>query len=218
MMNFRALTFAMVLVHVSGDLLDPNPPPFSAISGPPVVGLPVFLQEPEDSYYVVKNKPVTVICKAAPAIQINFKCASLWLRPEHVVTIEHVDPQTNLKYLQASVDVTRPDVEQYFGPEGYWCECTAWNNALGENNTPEPVPVKSRRGYIHVACKNTIFIIYYLFLCGKPENFCCCMDLSHSFTCDEYSLHFARLVSVFSSILNLNVGVYISFFSDMTED
>ncbi|XP_064636504.1 netrin receptor UNC5C-like isoform X2 [Lineus longissimus] len=146
---FSGGTFAPIK-QSQGDLQDPIQPS-SAISGPPVVGLPVFVQEPEDSYYIVKNKPVTVICKAAPAIQINFKCASQWMRPEHVVTMEVVDPQTNMKYLQASVDISRPDVEEYFGLEGYWCECTAWNNALGENNTPEPTSVKSGRGYIHVA-------------------------------------------------------------------
>ncbi len=51
-------------------------------------GVPVFLQQPDDFYYIVKNRPVTLTCRASPAVQINFKCAGQWVRPKHHVNVE----------------------------------------------------------------------------------------------------------------------------------
>ena len=51
-------------------------------------GAPLFLQQPDDFYYIVKNRPVTLTCKASPAVQINFKCAGQWVRPKHHVNVE----------------------------------------------------------------------------------------------------------------------------------
>jgi len=35
-------------------------------------GLPVFLQEPTDVYYIVKGKPATITCIIASAIQVGY--------------------------------------------------------------------------------------------------------------------------------------------------
>ena len=137
---------------------------------PPVVeeGTPIFVQEPEPFYYIVKNKPVTIMCKATPAVQINFKCAGQWVRPKHHINVELVDPNTGIKYLQTSIDVTREEVEEYFGLEGYWCECHAWNS-LPELSQPRSA--RSGRGVVQIACKytplflnvNSIFGVYFYF-------------------------------------------------------
>ncbi|XP_074648340.1 netrin receptor UNC5C-like isoform X2 [Tubulanus polymorphus] len=116
--------------------------------GEVVYGLPTFVQDLEDSYYIVKNKPVTLTCKAAPSIQVNFRCADRWMGSNRVTTSKRVDPIAKTKYLQASVEITRQDVELYDGSEGYICECLAWN-IMAEG---EPARhVNGRKGYIRIA-------------------------------------------------------------------
>ena len=42
---------------------------------------PVFLEEPEREYYMVRNKPLKLQCKATHTERIIFKCDNFWMDP-----------------------------------------------------------------------------------------------------------------------------------------
>ncbi|XP_052267332.1 netrin receptor UNC5B-a-like isoform X2 [Dreissena polymorpha] len=84
-----------------------------------------FLIEPEEKYYVVKNKPATITCKALGAVHISFKCANTWIKQHKFTTTMSVDQVTQKKIIETSITVTKEDVEEYFGSDGYWCQCFA---------------------------------------------------------------------------------------------
>lgn len=89
-------------------------------------------------------------------LQINFKCVGQWIEPGDHVTVEGLDSTTKQKFLQASIDVTREEVEEYFGPEGYWCECHAWNEIQNQNVPRAYNSYRSKRGVVQVACEYQI--------------------------------------------------------------
>lgn len=131
-----------------GDILDSHPAVSSGTdhnSSP----LPVFLEEPTDTY-VIKNKPAALACRAAHALQVYFQCNGE--RLEHMSGelhphMEFVDPQTGIRNVELTVNITRDDVEEYFGTESFKCECVAWNS-LGQ--------IKSQPAVVDVACKYAI--------------------------------------------------------------
>jgi len=122
-----------------------SPPPSSPQGSP----APVFVDEPEPIYYVVKGRPVTLTCRASPAIQISVKCDGQWISPTQQVNEDIVDPTSGVRYLQTSVDISKDQVDDRFGDEDYQCECHAWNNVPGL----KPLLTRSRSTTIHVACE-----------------------------------------------------------------
>lgn len=103
-------------------------------------GLPIFLLEPKNSY-VLRTRPATLICRAANALQVFFKCNGI--RIEKTVQLEHVDPHNGVRVVEAELNVTRNEVDEYFGGT-YGCECYAWNSK-GR--------IRSQSVFIEYACK-----------------------------------------------------------------
>lgn len=110
---------------------------------------PVFVVEPDPVYYVVKGRPVTLRCRATPAVQIIVKCGGEWIDPAQQVNENIVDPTSGIRYLQTSVEISKEQVDEQFAEEDYQCECNAWNNVPDF----KPLLTRSRKATLHVACE-----------------------------------------------------------------
>ncbi|KAK2720439.1 netrin receptor UNC5C-like isoform X1 [Artemia franciscana] len=115
-------------------------------TGKPSSSMPVFLEEPEDSF-VIKNKAAQLSCRAANALQLYFTCNGEALRGKQHSLHEYVDPMTGIRQVEIKADITRNAVDEYFGD--FTCECVAWSS-VGQQ--------RSRRAKINVATLKKYFI------------------------------------------------------------
>lgn len=64
---------------------------------------------------------------------------------------EFVDPQSGMRIVEAECNVTRNQVEEYFGKEAFRCDCIAWTGR-GQ--------IKSQPAFVEVACEYYPDIIF----------------------------------------------------------
>lgn len=99
--------------------------------------------------FVIKNKPATLRCKAAHALQIYYLCNGI--RADESLQTEFVDPHNGIRIVECELNITRDQIEEYFGKNKFKCECIAWTGA-GQ--------IKSQPAVVDVACKYLkIFLI-----------------------------------------------------------
>ena len=107
------------------DLSSPFLPESLPDGDPSTFALPVFLSEPEDTY-VVKGRAASIQCRVAHALSVHIQCNDEVQEEARVVKQEHVAPESGIRFTEARLEVTRDQVEEFFGD--YHCACVAYSS------------------------------------------------------------------------------------------
>jgi len=78
---------------------------------------------------------------------VRFKCSGGAMSDSIERSLE--DPSAGVRLMEAEVSVSREQVEEYFGHDGYSCYCTAWDN--------RGLKSVSDSALVTVACEYIIF-------------------------------------------------------------
>ncbi|CAK8673243.1 unnamed protein product [Clavelina lepadiformis] len=103
--------------------------------------VPRFLKEPEDKY-VVKNHPAHLSCSVTSARTADFRCNGKWKSLASSRHYDETDEETGEPYIRVTIDISRNEIESFFAPYTYWCQCVARSGA-GET--------KSRKATVELA-------------------------------------------------------------------
>ncbi|XP_041976424.1 netrin receptor UNC5C-like [Aricia agestis] len=128
--------------------------------------LPMFLLEPENTY-VVKNKPATLKCRAANALEVYFKCNGI---KTQALNFEFVDPQTGVRIIEGEHAVTREHVEEYFGEDKFQCTCFAWTSRGQIRSQPATIEIAYIKKHFTLAPQSQLAKQYtpVTFRCEAP--------------------------------------------------
>lgn len=107
--------------------------------------LPMFLLEPQNGF-VVRNKPTTLRCRAANALQVYFKCNDM--KSDASTQFEFVDPQSGVRIVEAEYNVTRDQLEDYFG-DRFTCTCFAWSSRGNIRSLPAVLELACKYNFSH---------------------------------------------------------------------
>lgn len=84
----------------------------------------------------------TATLLSVAALQVYFRCNDE--RAERSQHQDFVDPRTGTRVVEVELNVTRNEVEEYFGKERFKCECVAWSG---------PGQIRGQPATVEVACK-----------------------------------------------------------------
>ena len=101
--------------------------------------LPVFLEEPKDTY-AARSAPAVLTCQIAHALKAYFVCNEE--KRDSLSEEDLQDPKTNMNYKKISIEISRSDLMDVLGRFG--CKCHA-SSVQGE--------VVSHEATIKQACK-----------------------------------------------------------------